>query len=223
MSLATGDQGVIQAAMPVEPTTLAAFSLAVLAVVISPGPDTLLILRYALASGQRAGFAAVAGVQLGLVVHTTLAITGLSVLIASSPPLFKGVAVAGAAYLAWLGVQGFREEGGLGLAADAQTVGVAKACRDALLTNVLNPKVILLFLALFPNFVVVARGDVTAQLLVLSATLIVINVAWQAPLAWAAEGVRRWLARPAIARAVSRATGVILIGFAALMLYEHLI
>jgi len=212
----------IQAAMPVEPTTLAAFSLAVLAVVISPGPDTLLILRYALTSGQRAGFAAVAGVQIGLVVHTTLAITGLSLLIASSPTAFKGVAVIGAAYLAWLGIQGFRDGGGLGLGGGTQAVGLAKACRDAVLTNVLNPKVILLFLALFPNFVVVGRGDVTAQLLVLSATLIVINIAWQAPLAWAAEGVRRWLGKPSVGRAVSRGTGAILIGFAVLMLYEHL-
>ena len=203
--------------MPVEPTTLAAFSLAVLAVVISPGPDTLLILRYALTSGQRAGFAAVVGVQIGLVVHTTLAITGLSVLIASSPTLFKGVAVIGAAYLAWLGIQGFRDSGAFGLG-----VGLAKACRDAVLTNVLNPKVILLFLALFPNFVVVGRGDVTAQLLMLSATLIVINVAWQAPLAWAAESVRRWLGKPSVGRAVSQGTGAILIGFALLMLYEHL-
>ena len=94
--------------MPVEAATLGAFVIAVAAIVVSPGPDTMVILRYALASGRRAGFAAVAGVQLGLMVHTVLAVLGVSLIIASSPVLFKLVAVAGAAYLAWLGVQGFR-------------------------------------------------------------------------------------------------------------------
>lgn len=209
--------------MPVEPATLLAFAVAAGALVVSPGPDTMLILRYGLTSGHRAGFAAVAGVQIGLMVHTALAVAGISVLIASSPALFKAVAVAGAAYLAWLGIQGFRGTGGLAIGGGPAAVGAAKACRDAILTNVLNPKVILLFLALLPNFVVIGRGDATAQLVTLSATLIAINVAWQAPLAWAAQAARRWLSRPGVQRAVARATGAILIGFAALMLYEHLV
>ena len=75
---------------------------------MSPGPDTIVILRHALVSGRGAGFAAVAGVQVGMAVHTVLAVAGISVVVATSPTLFKAVAVIGAAYLAWLGVQGFR-------------------------------------------------------------------------------------------------------------------
>jgi len=209
--------------LPVDPATLLAFALAVLAIVLSPGPDTILILRYALTSGHTAGFAAVAGVQIGLMVHTLLAVVGISVIIASSPVLFRIVAIAGAAYLAWLGIQAFREGGLVTLDGARQPVSAAKACRDAILTNVLNPKVIMLFLALLPNFVVIGRGDVPAQLVMLSATLIVINVAWQAPMAWAANGIRRWLLRPRVQRTVSRVTGLILLMFAALLLYEHLI
>lgn len=208
--------------MPVDPPTLLAFALAVLAIVLSPGPDTILILRYALTSGQKAGFAAVAGVQMGLMVHTLLAVVGISVIIASSPILFRIVAIAGAAYLAWLGIQAFREGGLVTLDGARQPVSAAKACRDAILTNVLNPKVIILFLALLPNFVVIGRGDVPAQLVTLSATLIVINVAWQAPMAWAANGIRRWLLRPRMQKAVSRVTGVTLLTFAGLLLYEHI-
>lgn len=208
--------------MPVEPATLAAFAVAVLAIVMSPGPDTMLILRYALTSGQKAGFAAVAGVQIGLMIHTVLAILGISLLIASSPVLFKAVAIAGAGYLAWLGIQGFREGGTFRLDGNRRPVGAARACRDAVITNVLNPKVILLFLALLPNFVVTGRGDVPAQLITLSVVLIVINVTWQAPLAWAARIVRGWLVRPSVQRAVSRLGGAILLLFAGLMLYEHL-
>jgi len=208
--------------VPVDPATLLAFAMAVLAIVLSPGPDTILILRYALTSGHKAGFAAVAGVQIGLMIHTLLAIVGISVIIASSPILFRMVAIAGAAYLAWLGIQAFREGGLVTLDGACQPVSAAKACRDAILTNVLNPKVIILFLALLPNFVVIGRGDVTVQLITLSATLIVINVAWQAPMAWAANGIRRWLLRPRVQRIVSKTTGVILLTFAGLLLYEHI-
>jgi len=209
--------------VPVEPATLGAYAVAVLAIVVSPGPDTMLILRYALTSGQRAGFAAVAGVQFGLMIHTVLAILGISLLVASSPLLFKAVAIAGAAYLAWLGIQGFREAGTIRLDGSKRPVGAARACRDAVITNVLNPKVILLFLALLPNFVDTGRGDVPAQLITLAAVLIVINVMWQAPLAWAAQIIRSWLVKPAVQRAVSRLTGAILLLFASLMLYEHLL
>jgi len=209
--------------MPVEPATLGAFVVAISAIVMSPGPDTLIILRSALGSGRRAGFAAVAGVQLGLMVHTTLAVLGLSLIIASSPVLFKAVAVAGAAYLAWLGVQGFRDGGALTVGAGPSAVGLARACRDAILCNVLNPKVILLFLALLPNFVDAKRGHVAAQLVTLAAVLIVVNVLWQLPLAWGAEVIRRWLGRAGVQRAVSRLTGAVLLAFAALMLYEHLL
>ncbi len=209
--------------MPVEPATLGAFVIAVAAVVVSPGPDTMIILRYALASGRRAGFAAVAGVQLGLMVHTVLAVLGVSLIIASSPVLFKLVAVAGAAYLAWLGVLGFRGAAAFRPDRDRPSSDLARACRDAVLTNLLNPKVILLFLALFPNFVDASRDDVPAQLVTLAVVLVAVNVIWQAPLAWAAEAIGRWLGRPGVGLWVSRITGGVLLAFAALLLYQHLL
>ncbi len=208
--------------MPVEAATLGAFVIAVAAVVVSPGPDTMVILRYALASGRRAGFAAVAGVQLGLMVHTVLAVLGVSLIIASSPVLFKLVAVAGAAYLAWLGVQGFRGAAAFRPDGGRPSSDLARACRDGILTNLLNPKVILLFLALFPNFVDTGRDDVPAQLVTLAVVLIVVNVIWQAPLVWAAEAIGRWLGRPGVGPWVSRITGGVLLAFAVLLLYQHL-
>ncbi len=207
--------------MPVEPAILGAFIITASALVISPGPDTVLIVRYALSSGHRVGLAAVAGVQLGLLVHTALAVAGISVIIASSPVLFKGVAFVGAAYLAWLGVQGFRGGGAMALNADSARVSSAKAFRDAMLTNLLNPKVILIFLALLPNFIDTARDDISAQLMTLAVTLIIINVIWQVPIAWLAVTVRHWLGDPAISRMISRLTGGILLIFAALMVYEN--
>ncbi len=206
----------------IEPAVLGAFILTASAIVMSPGPDTMIILRHTLGSGRGVGLAAVAGVQLGLVLHTLLAVAGISFIIAASPFLFKTLALVGAAYLAWLGIQGFRGGGHLALNENGPKTRASRALREAVLCNILNPKVIILFLALFPNFVDTGRGDVTAQLITLAAVLIVINVIWQAPMAWAGEILRRWLATPGRQIAVSRASGSVLLFFAVLMLYENL-
>lgn len=207
--------------MLVDATTLAAFVLAISAIVLSPGPDTMLILRYTMNGGQRVGLATVAGVQAGLAVHTTLAVLGLSLVIASSPTLFQAIAVAGALYLAWLAV-GCVRAGTVRVNGDpGMPPGRLEAARDAMLTNLLNPKVVLLFLALMPNFVNVERGQVPLQLAILGAVLILVNVMWQVPLSLMAEAVRRWLATPNVQRAVNWATGTILMLFAAFMLHDH--
>ncbi len=207
---------------PVDISTLGAFLLTVSAVVLSPGPDTIIILRYTLSSGPRIGLVTVAGVQTGLVVHTLLAVLGISVLIASSPVLFKTVALAGAVYIAWIGVQGFRDGGMLDISNNKPAVSTTKAYRDAILCNVLNPKVILLFLALLPNFVDADRGNVPLQMVIFGLGLIIINTLWQVPLALAAEAVRRWLMNPIVYKMVTRSTGVLLLAIALMMVYENL-
>ena len=209
--------------LPVDTPTLLAFLVTASAIVLTPGPDTLIILRYAISSGPRVGLATVAGVQTGLIGHTLLAVLGISVLIASTPWLFKAVALAGAAYIAWIGVQSFMPHGLLHVGATGKpAVGWQKAFRDAIFCNLLNPKVILLFLALFPNFVDRSRDDVAAQLITLALVLMTINTLWQVPLALAAEPVRRWLKNPRIYKAVMYSTGVLLLAVSAMMLYENL-
>ena len=209
--------------IPIDPTLLGGFIVAAVAIIVSPGPDTIVILRHALTGGRGTGLAAVSGVQLGLLVHTALAVAGISLLVASSPVLFQGLTVIGAVYLAWLGIQSLRGVGGLEVETGPAPAGAARACREAALCNILNPKVILWFLALLPNFVNPEAGDVTAQLIALSALLIALNILWQAPMALAADGVRRWLGRPETMHAVNRVSGVILLGMAALMLGQHLL
>ena len=209
--------------IPIDSALLGGFIVAAVAIIVSPGPDTIVILRHALTGGRGTGLAAVSGVQLGLLVHTALAVAGISLLVASSPVLFQGLTVIGAVYLAWLGIQSLRGVGGLEVEIGAAPAGAARACREAALCNILNPKVILWFLALLPNFVNPEAGDVIAQLIALSALLIALNILWQAPMALAADGVRRWLGRPETMHAVNRVSGVILLGMAALMLGQHLL
>lgn len=209
--------------MPVDLPVLAAFALAAAAVVISPGPDTLLILRAGLAGGRRDAFAAVAGVQAGLIVHTALAALGVSAVIAAWPAALKAVAIAGALYLGWLGAKALRGAASTAPANDRRRAGAMSAFRDAVATNLLNPKVILLFLALFPNFIDPGRGAVGRQLATLAATLIAINLAWQGPMAWAAARFARRLAEPRTARRLSAATGGAFLGFAVLLLVSHVL
>jgi threonine/homoserine/homoserine lactone efflux protein len=206
--------------LPVDPAVLGGYLVAATAIVVSPGPDTMLILRYTLTSGHRVGLATVAGVQLGLVAHTLAAVLGLSLLILSMPMLFRAIAVVGAGYLGWLGVQSFRA-GVTTMAVDGAKVGAIKAARDAIICNLLNPKVIVLFLALMPGFLRPERGSVPAQLATLGLVLILVNTAWQLGITTAAEAARRWLANPRVQRAVSAVTGVVLLGFAVLMVVEH--
>jgi threonine/homoserine/homoserine lactone efflux protein len=155
-------------------------------------------------------------------VHTALAAAGVSALIAATPVWFRSLAIAGALYLAWLGIRGFRGSGGLSIGQSSRA-GVLRACRDATLCNLLNPKVIVLFLALYPNFLVPDRGDVTAQIATLSVVLLVINVVWQSALVCGADMARQWFGRADVQRAVGRTTGLILLGFAGVMVWEHVV
>ena len=200
------------------------FTLTAAAIVASPGPDTMLILRNSFIGGKRVGLYTVAGVQLGLLGHTLMAVLGLAALLAASPIAFKIIAICGALYLAFLGIQTLR--GGIISGDPTQGGGLkvtaASAVRDATLTNLLNPKVILLFLALMPQFVDTGRGHVSLQMLALSAWLLIINVIWQSPLALLAEFMRRVLLRPAAQRAVNWLTGTILLFFAGLLLYDYI-
>lgn len=209
--------------MPVEWNTMISFLVAVSVVVMSPGPDTMLILRHTLSSGTRVGLATVAGVQFGLLGHNLLAIVGISMIIVSSPLLFRCVAMVGALYLGWLGVGSLRAAATVGVGRDPERVSAGRGFRDAFFTNILNPKVIVLFLALLPNFVDTSRDNVATQLSVLTAGLIVINTLWQAPLALLGKVARDWLERPTVQRTVHRVAGIMLLLFAGFMLYENVL
>ena len=197
------------------------------AIVVSPGPDTTLIVRHTLTSGLPAGMGAVVGTNIGLLGHTVATVLGLSLIIAASKTALAVIAIVGAAYLAYLGWQAFRA--GVVSFSDATAsvgapyVSAKRALRDGLISNLFNPKIILLFLSLMPQFVRPEAGSVPRQLAIMGALLIAMSIAWQVPLALAAESVRGWLARPAVQRGINWATGAVLLGFAALMLYDHVL
>ncbi len=188
--------------------TLLAYLLTAGAIVVSPGPDTTLIVRHTLTSGLPAGL-------------------GLAIIIAASKTALAVIAIIGATYLGFLGWQAFRSGvvsfGSATASVGAPYVSAPRALRDGLISNLFNPKVILLFLSLMPQFVRPEAGSVSGQLAIMGVVYIAMSILWQVPLALTTERIRGWLARPSIQRGINWTTGAILLGFAGLMLYDHVL
>lgn len=154
--------------LPVDPLTLLAFVPAALALNLTPGADMMFCLGQGLRGGPRAALAADAGIALGGFVHATVAGLGLGALVATVPWVFEAIRWAGAAYLLWLAVGALKGGRQIG---DLPPVHPRRAFREALVVNLMNPKVILFMLAFVPQFVVVQRGAVLAQFLIFGAIL----------------------------------------------------
>ena len=160
---------------------LLAFLGVAILVTITPGADTLLVVRNVLARGRGAGFLTTAGIYGGLTCHATLAILGLSTILVRSAALFQAVKLLGAAYLCYLGLRSLRQasqQRGQGVASEAPATGACAAdgagapsrwrsVREGFLSNLLNPKVAVFYLAFLPQFI--HPGDPIRATLVLLA------------------------------------------------------
>jgi threonine/homoserine/homoserine lactone efflux protein len=152
------------------------FVLAALALVLVPGPDMMYMLGRCLAQGRRAGILSAIGFSLGGCVHITAAVLGLSALLAASATAFTVVKWIGAAYLIYLGVSTlWRKRDRLAIGAEALDTRHGRTIlRQAFLSDVLNPKVALFFLALLPQFVNRSAPHPALQILLLGLTVSVI-------------------------------------------------
>lgn len=175
------------------------FVAACVLLVLTPGPNLLYLISRTLCQGRAAGLLSLVGTTTGFIVHIVAAALGLSAVLLAVPVLFDVVRYAGAAYLLWLAWDSLRARGATLFApGPLPPEPPAKLFRTGLLTSILNPKVALFYLALFPQFIVPAHGSVLLQSLLLGATQIVIAVIGDALFVLAAARVSRWLAaRPA--------------------------
>jgi threonine/homoserine/homoserine lactone efflux protein len=222
---------------------LVAFALVALLAVMTPGPDFAIVTRASLAGGRRAGVLATLGIGTGLLVHASAAAAGLSVVIATSAAAFTVVKLIGAVYLLVLGVLALR--GALRRRRDPDpdaaaavealvtpgtpgTPGTRRrsfrtaraAYTQGLLTNVLNPKAVLFFLSLMPQFIP-AGGSVVAWTMLLTAILMAAALSWFALVAVLVVQLRGVLTRPRVARTVEGATGAVFIGLAGRLALER--
>ncbi len=173
------------------PGDLVSFLLAVLALFLIPGPAVFLTLAQSVHGGRRAGIATALGIALGDLVHVLMAILGLSALLLASATAFQTVKYAGAAYLLYLAVKAWRTKPAQ--AHEETVIEPGHAFRQGLLTEVLNPKTAIFFLAFFPQFVHPSQGPVAAQLMFLGALFVTLSILYTTLLAVLAGWIRPWL------------------------------
>ena len=152
---------------------------------LTPGPDTVYILGRSIAHGRRAGVASALGISVGSIFHTGAAALGLSAFLTTSAWAFTAVKLAGAGYLIFLGIRALLERNRkLSVPAHFKQNGAAAAFRQGILTNILNPKVALFFLAFLPQFIDSASPSKTAAFLILGLTFVTTGTIWCLILAW---------------------------------------
>ena len=191
---------------------IVAFIGVVAVIVVLPGPDMALVLQNGLARGRRAAIETALGINAGLLVWAVAAALGIAALLHASAPAFMVLKLAGAAYLVWLGVRALSEawRGSADTAAQhSQRRRKASPFRQGLLSNLLNPKIALVFTTLIPQFV--HAGDpAVAQTLLLAAIFIAMGLVWLTSYALLVAKVGELLRRSGVRRVLNAITGAVL-------------
>ena len=177
------------------------FVLAAIVLILTPGQDTLYVLGRSLSGGLRAGVASALGITAGSVVHTLAAAAGLSLLLRAFPPAFVAVKLCGAAYLIYLGARLLLARNALhDLTMPSPPSSARRAFVQGALSNLLNPKVALFFLAFLPQFIDPQGASKSVAFLTLGATFVSMGGIWCLVLAAAAARLRAFLVRNALLR-----------------------
>lgn len=202
--------------------SFAAFAVFAAVLTITPGLDTVLVLRTTAVSGRRAGFVAILGILLGCLMWAVVSALGVTAVLAASDLAFTALRIAGAAYLGYLGLMALWRARRLqpvepppadtapSPAAAAMTP--AAAFRAGLLANLLNPKIGVFYLSAMPQFLP-AGVNALAGSLALAAIHVVEGAIWLSLVVLAVNRARRWLTRPTVRRRLDQLTGVAFLAF----------
>ena len=179
--------------MPELPTILA-FGLVALAMVLTPGPNMIYLISRSICQGRVAGLISLGGVALGFVVYMLCAAFGISALLFAVPYAYDALRYAGAAYLLWLAWQAVRPGGRSPFQVQKLAIdSPRKLFVMGFLTNLLNPKIAMLYLSLLPQFIDPERGSVLVQSVVLGFAQIAISISVNAVIALAAGSIAVFL------------------------------
>lgn len=197
---------------------LLAFALLSFILIIIPGPNVLFVISRSLVLGRAAGVGTALGGQLGILVQVTAVALGIGALVERSMTIFMVLKLAGAAYVIYLGVQALRHRKELWatLGAAVETKSVGRIVRDGFFVGVSNPKPIVFFVAVLPQFVDRSAGHVPIQMLLLGALFVAIAVVCDSSWAFVAGAARAWLARsPRRLELIGGTGGLAMIGLGA--------
>lgn len=196
-----------------EETSLILFLTASVALIAAPGPDNLYIVARGVGQGRRAALVSTCGMAVGVVVHTTFAAVGLSALLAQSASAYSVIKYAGAAYLVYLGLKTLFGKEALAVPEDAPPMRLRSVFTQAVISDVLNPKVALFFVAFLPQFTNPSAGNVAAQLFVLGMVFALIGLVIDGVIAYFSGSVGDWLKnKQGVANALRWLMGSVLVG-----------
>ncbi|WP_271393486.1 LysE family translocator [Aequorivita sinensis] len=155
--------------------TLISFTIATLALALSPGPDNIYVLTQSLVNGTKSGIATTAGLISGCIVHTTLLAFGVSAIITTSEEIFYGIKILGACYLLYLAYSVFKSDSEITFTNNAPKKTYWQLFKTGVIMNLLNPKVMIFFLAFFPGFLWDKDGNTVYQFYVLGITFMIVS------------------------------------------------
>lgn len=196
-------------------------------IVVVPGVDFLLVTKNTLNFGKSAGHFTSLGIILALCIWTLLAVLGLATIVASSTVLFMMIKYAGAVYLIWLGIQALlAKKSSMGAlltkdhAIQIPTNTHRHCFTQGIVTDLMNPKTLLLYVTLMPQFIN-PKAAVTPQLLILAGTLIAISIIWLVLVVYILNMIRTWFLRPTVQAVFNKMTGIILISLGVKLAFER--
>ncbi|GAA2883810.1 LysE family translocator [Streptosporangium fragile] len=200
----------------VSASALVGIAAVALGMVLSPGPNMIYLVSRSVTQGRRAGLISLAGVAAGFLVYLLAAVAGIAAVFSVVPAAYTALKLAGAAYLLWLAYRMLRSGGEPVFAPGALPVDPPRRLfAMGLVTNLLNPKIAILYVSLLPQFVDPARGDVGTQSLLLGVTQIVIALSVNGLIVLTAGSVAAFLGRrPAWTRVQRYLMGTVLAGLA---------
>jgi threonine/homoserine/homoserine lactone efflux protein len=195
-------------------SSLFGFILTCAIIEITPGPNMAWLAALSIARGRRTGFAAVAGVALGLSAYGIAAGFGVAAIIENSPFLYQVLRWGGVAFLLWLAWEGWSTAGEIAPEVSDDGQHRASAFRRGLITNLLNPKAAVFYVAMLPEFVNEPAGNIIAQTLTLSGIYVAIATAIHGLIVLLASSVRGLVARAGQMKRFRRGLALALVGVA---------
>ena len=200
-----------------EITSLTTYLIAITLLTMTPGVDSMLVIRNTARGGWCDGAATSLGICSGLFIHAAISAVGISMIMLQAAWAFSALKLAGAGYLIWLGFISWRKvlrHDSFQLANGIPAMGafrVSRSLREGFLSNVLNPKTAIFYMAFLPQFINPA-GSALLQSMFLAGLHFLIAMIWQCLLALMVKQLKTWLQRPRVSQLFDGVTGTVMIG-----------
>lgn len=192
--------------------SLSLFLAASMALIITPGPDLIYVLTRGIADGKLSGVVSAIGVTFGIMVHTLAAALGLAMLLQASSFSFLAIKGIGAAYLMYLGYRMVKNKSAISLETAQNTFDIYKCFTQGFFSNVLNPKIILFFVAFLPQFIQPESNSRSFDMIIYGCTFALMTMVFFAFIGLFAGGIGDWLKdKGKIAENITTGAGVLLL------------